>query len=37
MELKLIKTKKQYDDYLDRVDGMFDKKLKLENPVKLTP
>jgi HTH-type transcriptional regulator/antitoxin HigA len=28
MELKLIKTKKQYDAYLDWVDAMFDKKVK---------
>ncbi len=28
MELKLIKTKKQYDAYLDWLDAMFDKKVK---------
>jgi len=28
MELKIIKTKKQYREYLDWVDKMFDKKVK---------
>ncbi len=28
MELKIIKTKKQYQEYLDWVDKMFDKKVK---------
>ncbi len=28
MELKIIKTKKQYNAYLDWVDTMFDKKVK---------
>ena len=28
MELKLIKTKKQYQEYLNWVDRLFDKKLK---------
>jgi HTH-type transcriptional regulator / antitoxin HigA len=32
MELKLIKTKKQYDAYLDWVDSMFDKKVKPNTP-----
>ncbi len=32
MELKLIKTKKQYDAYLDWVDAMFDKKVKPNTP-----
>lgn len=29
MELRIIKTKKQYQEYLDWVDTMFDKKVKL--------
>ena len=28
MELKIIKTKKQYQDYLDWIDNQFDKKIK---------
>jgi len=28
MELKIIKTKKQYEEYLDWTDAMFDKKVK---------
>ncbi|MEO7768772.1 MAG: transcriptional regulator [Ferruginibacter sp.] len=28
MELKIIKTKKQYQEYLDWVDKMFDEKVK---------
>lgn len=28
MELKIIKTEKQYQTYLEWVDEMFDKKLK---------
>ena len=28
MELKIIKTKKQYQEYLDWVDKLFDKKIK---------
>jgi HTH-type transcriptional regulator/antitoxin HigA len=32
MELKLIKTKKQYNAYLDWVDAMFDKKVKPNTP-----
>ena len=32
VELKLIKTKKQYDAYLDWVDAMFDKKVKSNTP-----
>ena len=27
MELRVIKTKKEYNAYLDRVDGLFDKKV----------
>lgn len=29
MELKIIKSKKQYQEYLDWIDGQFDKKVKL--------
>lgn len=32
MKLKIIKTKKVYDDYLNWVDKMFDKKTKLNTP-----
>jgi HTH-type transcriptional regulator / antitoxin HigA len=32
MELKIIKTKKQYQEYLDWVDKMFDKKVKPNTP-----
>ena len=32
MELKVIKTKKQYQEYLDWVDELFDKKVKANSP-----
>ena len=32
MELKIIKNKKQYHEYLDWVDKMFDKKIKPNTP-----
>ena len=32
MELKIIKTKKQYQEYLDWVDKQFDKKVKPDSP-----
>ena len=32
MELKIIKTKKQYQEYLDWVDKMFDKKIRPNTP-----
>lgn len=32
MELKIIKTERQYQQYLDWVDKMFDKKVKLSSP-----
>jgi HTH-type transcriptional regulator/antitoxin HigA len=32
MELKIIKSKKQYQDYLDWVDRQFDNKVKLNSP-----
>ena len=32
MELKIIKTKKQYQEYLDWVDKMFDKQVKPNTP-----
>ena len=32
MELKLIKTKKQYNSYQNWVDSMFDKKVKPNTP-----
>ncbi|MFC0773933.1 type II toxin-antitoxin system HigA family antitoxin [Terrimonas sp. R1] len=32
MELKIIKTKKQYQQYLDWVDELFDKKVKPNTP-----
>lgn len=32
MELKIIKTKKQYQEYLDWVDRIFDKKVKPNTP-----
>ena len=32
MELKIIKTKKQYQQYLDWIDKMFDKKVKPNSP-----
>ena len=32
MELKIIKTKKQYEQYLDWVDVQFNKKVKVDTP-----
>lgn len=32
MELRIIKSNKQYEEYLDWVDRMFDKKVKLNTP-----
>ena len=32
MELKIIKTKKEYQTYLNWVDKMFDKKVKANSP-----
>lgn len=32
MQLKIIKTKKDYESYLDWVDKMFDKKIKTNTP-----
>lgn len=32
MELKIIKTKKQYEQFLDWVDLQFDKKVKADTP-----
>jgi HTH-type transcriptional regulator/antitoxin HigA len=32
MELKIIKTKKQYEEFLDWVDMLFDKKVKVDTP-----
>lgn len=32
MELKIIKSKKQYQEYLDWVDKLFDKKVKPGSP-----
>jgi len=32
MQLKIIKNKKQYEEYLDWVDAMFDKKVKRNTP-----
>jgi HTH-type transcriptional regulator/antitoxin HigA len=32
MELKIIKTKKQYEEFLDWVDMLFDKKIKADTP-----
>ena len=32
MELKIIKTKKQYEQFLDWVDVQFDKKVKADTP-----
>ncbi len=32
MKLKPIKTKKEYEAYLDWVDGLFDKKIKPDSP-----
>ena len=32
MELKIIKTKSQYQQYLDWADKMFDKKIKSNSP-----
>lgn len=33
MELKIIKTKKQYEEFLDWVDMLFDKKVKADTPL----
>ena len=33
MELKIIKTKKQYEQYLDWVDVQFDNKVKANTPL----
>ena len=33
MELKIIKTKKQYEEFLDWVDVLFDKKVKADTPL----
>jgi len=33
MELKIIKTQKQYQEYLDWVDKQFDKKVKPNTPL----
>jgi HTH-type transcriptional regulator/antitoxin HigA len=32
MELRIIKTKKQYEEYLDWIDGQFDKNVKPDSP-----
>ena len=32
MELKIIKTNKQYEEYLDWVDMLFEKKVKANTP-----
>lgn len=32
MELKIIKTKKQYEEFLDWVDMLFDEKVKADTP-----
>jgi len=32
MELKIIKTKKQYHEYLDWIDKQFDSKVKFNSP-----
>ena len=32
MDLKIIKSKKQYQEYLDWVDKQFDKKVKSDSP-----
>ncbi|MEI7424240.1 MAG: transcriptional regulator [Prolixibacteraceae bacterium] len=32
MELKIIKTKQQYEEFLDWVDMLFDKKVKADTP-----
>lgn len=32
MELKIIKTTKQYEEYLDWIDMLFDKKVKADSP-----
>jgi HTH-type transcriptional regulator / antitoxin HigA len=32
MELKIIKTKEQYEEFLDWVDMLFDKKVKADTP-----
>jgi len=33
MELKIIKTNKQYEEFLDWVDMLFDKKVKRDTPI----
>ncbi len=33
MELKIIKTNKQYEEFLDWVDMLFDKKVKIDTPI----
>ena len=32
MELKIIKSKKQYEEYLDWIDVAFDNKVKANSP-----
>lgn len=32
MELKIIKTKKKYEEFLDWVDILFDRKVKADSP-----
>lgn len=32
MELRIIKTKRQYQDYIDWIDEQFDKKIKPNSP-----
>jgi HTH-type transcriptional regulator/antitoxin HigA len=32
MELKIIRTRKQYDQYLEWIDAMFDKKVRPNSP-----
>ena len=32
MELKIIKTTKQYEEYLDWIDMLFDKKVEVDSP-----
>ena len=33
MELKIIQTKEQYEEFLDWVDMLFDKKVKRDTPI----
>ena len=33
MELKIIKSNKQYEEFLDWVDMLFDKKVKIDTPI----